>query len=99
VTFGGAGGSLKTGNYCDYRKLGPAGIVNRWSSDIGSSGLLYSQWLAMVMTSLGMDPSEFQNIEYNGAAGYGYDFVEESYEKVHSDGVVENASDPLPFLS
>ncbi len=99
VTFGGSAGTLKTGNYCDYRKLGPEGIVNRWSNDIGSSGLLYSQWLAQVMTSLGMGSSEFQDIEYNGAGGYGYDFIEESYEKVHSEGVVENASDPLPFLT
>ena len=99
VTFGGAGGAIQTGNYCDYRKLGPAGMVNRWSHDIGSSGLLYAQWLAMVMTSLGMDREEFQQVPNNGATGYGYSFVEASYEQVQSEGVRENASEPLPFLT
>ncbi len=99
VTFGGAGGGLRVGNYCDYRKLGPAGIVNRWSSDIGPSGLLHAQWLAMVLQLMGMPRSEFQDIQHNGAAGYGYDFVEEAYEQVHSEGVVDNASNPLPFLT
>ena len=53
----------------------------------------------MAMKLMGLDASEFQDIEYNGPAGYGYDFVEEPYQKVESAGVVENASDPLPFLT
>jgi hypothetical protein len=99
VTFGGAGGNLKVGNYCDYRKRVPEGIVNRWGGDIGYTGLLHAQWLAMVMQTLGMAPEEFQDIQYNGTAGYGYDFAEEPYKDVQSDGVAENASDPLPFIS
>jgi hypothetical protein len=48
---------------------------------------------------MGVEPSEFQDIEHNAAAGYGYDFVEEAYEKAQSAGVVDGASDPLPFLA
>lgn len=99
VTFGSAGGQLRASNYCDFRKLGPAGIVNRWGGDIGPSGLLHAQWLAMALRVMGVEPSEFQDIEHNAPAGYGYDHVEEAYQKVQSAGVVDGASDPLPFLA
>lgn len=99
ITFGGAGGNLKTGNYCDYVKWTPEGVITAWGSGIGNSGLLYSQWLAQAMQALGVEASEFQGIAHNGAAGYGYPFVDEGYDATHSDGVVENASDPLPFLT
>lgn len=98
VTFGGAGGALRTGNYCDYVKEGPEGVVIAWGNGIGNSGLLYSQWLAQAMQSMGVASSEFQGIAHNGATGYGYPFVDEGYDPTHSDGVVENASSPLPFL-
>ncbi len=99
VTLGTAGGQLRANNYCDYRKLGPAGLVNRYGGDIGPSGLLHAQWLAMALRVMGVQSSEFQNIEHNAAAGYGYDYVEEAYEKAQSAGVVDGASDPLPFLA
>lgn len=97
ITFGSAGGSLSTGNYCDYVKHTPEGAVIAWGNSIGNSGLLYSQWLAQAMQTLGVQSSEFQGIAHNGAAGYGYPFVDEGYEASHSTGVVENANDPLPF--
>ncbi len=99
VTFGGAGGNIRTGNYCDYVKHTPEGQVMAWGSSIGNSGLLYSQWLAQVMQSLGVERSEFQNVTYNASAGYGFAFVDEGYDASHSDGVVENASEPLPFTT
>jgi Protein of unknown function (DUF1552) len=99
VTFGSAGARLSTGQYCDYRKRTSEGIVNRWSSDIGYSGLLHSQWLAMALGVMGVPLGEFQGIEHNGEAGYGLPFREEPYLRTHSEGVFENASDPLPFLA
>lgn len=98
VTIGSAGGRLSTGQYCDYRKRTKEGIVNRWGGDIGYSGLLHSQWLAMALQMMGVTVEEFQNIEHNGSAGYGHPFREEPYLKVESAGVFENASEPLPFL-
>jgi hypothetical protein len=98
ITFGAASGNLNTGNYCDYVKRTPQGIVYAWGSGIGQSGLLYSQWLAQAMQAVGVEKSEFQGIAHNGAAGYGYPYVDEGYDATHSTGVVENASEPLPFL-
>ncbi len=69
VTFGGAGGAISTGNYCDYVKRTDAGTVGAWGSSIGQSGLLYSQWLAQVLQAMGVERSEFQDIASNGAAG------------------------------
>jgi len=99
ITFGGASGNLNTGNYCDYVKRTDEGVVFAWGNGIGQSGLLYSQWLAQAMQAVGVPRDEFQGIAHNGAAGYGYPFVDEGYEATHSDGVMENASDPLPFLA
>ncbi len=99
VTFGTAGGNIKTGSYCDYVKHTPEGQVVAWSSSIGNSGLLYSQWLAQALQSLGIERAEFQDIPNNAPSGYGFEFVDEGYDASHSDGVVENASDPLPFTS
>lgn len=98
VTFGGAAGSIRTGSYCDFVKEGSDGVVIAWGNGIGNSGLLYSQWLAQVMQAMGVESAEFQGIAHNGVSGYGYPFVDEGYDATHSEGVVENASDPLPFL-
>jgi hypothetical protein len=98
VTFGGAAGAIKTGSFCDYVKEGPDGVVMAWGNGIGNSGLLYSQWLAQAMHAMAVESTEYQGIAHNGAAGYGYPFVDEGYDATHSDGVVENASDSLPFL-
>jgi hypothetical protein len=98
VTFGSAGGALNTGNYCDYAKRTPEGIAIAYGEPTGYSGLLYSQWLAMALTSMGLQPSEFQSIPGNGAEGYGLPYVDDSYAPTHAPGVEENASDPLPFL-
>lgn len=98
VTFGSAGGAIRTGNFCDYTKRTPEGLVSGGSESQAYSGLLYSQWLAMALQSLGVARSEFQGITYNADAGYGAEYVDESYAATHSDGVLENASAPLPFL-
>ncbi len=98
VTFGGANGALKVGNYCDYRRMNPEGMRLSYGKEAGYSGLLYSQWLANALQSVDVDPSEFQTIEHNASAGYGLGFVSAEYEVTHSDGMVQAASSPLPFL-
>lgn len=96
VTIGGAGGSIKTGNYCDYRRKNNAGLIENGYG--GYSGLLYAQWLAMALQSMGVTPEEFQTIENNAEAGYGHPFVSGDYDRAHAEGVVGNASNPLPFI-
>jgi hypothetical protein len=45
-----------------------------------------------------LPPSEWQNVQHNGATGYGYPLIDESYAPTHAPGVVENASEVLPLL-
>jgi hypothetical protein len=59
---------------------------------------LYAQWLAMALQAMGVTPDEFQDIEHNADAGYGHPYVSGDYQSAHADGVVENATNPLPFI-
>jgi hypothetical protein len=99
VTFGSAGGNLRTGLYCDYQKRTAEGQLGNSNDPWGYSGLPYSQWLAQVMQMMGVPQSDFQSIEYNGVGGYGLPMVDETYAPTHSPGVMDNASNPLSFLS
>ncbi|MDX2019421.1 MAG: DUF1552 domain-containing protein [Deltaproteobacteria bacterium] len=86
IMAGSAGGFLKTGNYCDYRrKIGTGTRL---------FGLLYSQMLATCLQAVGVPAAEFQKIKNNGPAGYGYPRIDNTYVS----GVKEKASDILPFL-
>lgn len=96
VTIGGASGAFTTGNYCDYRRRTPEGLVQNGYG--GYSGLLYSQWLAMVLQRMGIERSEFQNIEHNAEQGYGHPYISEEYQRAQAAGVADNASEALPFL-
>jgi hypothetical protein len=109
ITFGGAAGKLKTGNYCDYRNT--AAELTMWGDSMGPTGLLYAQWLATALQSMGLPPSEWQNVANNAAVGYSYSGhwltdttpagdsdIHGNYARVLAEGVVENASAYLPFL-
>lgn len=97
VTIGGAGGTLRTGNYCDYRRKNNAGLIENGYG--GYSGLLYAQWLATALQTMGLTAQEFQDIEHNAAAGYGHPYVSGDYASAHADGVIANATNPLPFIA
>jgi hypothetical protein len=63
VTLGNAGGYFKTGQYLDYRDLDSFS----WSSDPHwYSGLLYNQWMGMVLRSMGVSRAE----QETGLVGY-----------------------------
>lgn len=111
ITFGSAAGRLKTGNYCDYRNTAPGKELNMWGTDMGPSGLLYGQFLATALQAMGLPRSEWQNVPGNATVGYSYSAhwltgtpkpgdigLYGNYDGVLSDGVVENASEYLPFL-
>jgi hypothetical protein len=95
VTFGGAAGFLRTGLFCDYRNRTPQGTLK---SSGEYSGLLYSQWLATCLQAMRLPQEEWQNVENNASAGYGYLLVDDVYRPTHVSGVVENASEVLPQL-
>ena len=102
ITAGSAGGFLNTGLYCDYRNRRPSSILGASSlvdTDNGYyTGLLYNQWLATVLQAMGLPRSEWQDVPHNGSTGYGYPQVSPEYSQTHVSGVVDNASDILPFL-
>jgi len=61
VTFGSAGGYLKTGRFVDFR----SGKVGQFKSQYG---IFYRQWLATALQAMGIPPADF---EYARQPGYG----------------------------
>lgn len=104
ITAGGAGGALRTGNYCDYRSNSL--IVS--NGEAGNpikvyAGLLWHQWLGTVLQAMGLSRSDY---EANGARGYparkfiGKDFYGPTRPAdLYPDAVWNAASDFLPFLA
>ena len=99
VTAGSAAGALKTGLFVDYRNLTPAGMVKSYGEPQGPSGLLYSQWLATCLQAMRIPASEWQSIKNNGKTGYGLPLIDENYEPVQVDGIVDGASHMLPVIA
>jgi hypothetical protein len=98
VTAGSAGGSFNTGLYADYRNKTDAGIVSYWGTPLGYTGLLYNQWLASILEGMGLPASEWQSVPSNASSGYGYPQFAEEYTAAQVAGVIDNASQMLPFL-
>lgn len=99
ITAGSAAGYFKTGQYCDYRRLtapslGHPEILPYQDLTVG---VLYSRWLATVLQSMGVPPSEF---ERNGKRGYGSTYTDTYYGKgdFWPQRLFDDASMPLPFL-
>lgn len=76
VTAGAAAGFFRTGRYLDYRRVGHPD--SRFQPLIAAepmyTGVLHSQFLASVLQSMGMPPSEFERW---GHKGYGLPLVEQ----------------------
>lgn len=90
VTFGNAGGYFRTGLSLDYRDL--TGFS--WSSNPHwYSGLLYNQWMGMVLRSMGVPASDYSTD--NGA--WGYPSVRGANGD-HTDAIWNVAKEDLPWL-
>ena len=73
VTFGGAAGYLKTGQFLDYRrKDNPGSKYDPGAGNPQYLGLLYNQWLATVLQAMRVPASEFERW---GHKGYGVPFL------------------------
>jgi len=104
VTMGSAGGFFKTGLFADYRKMnGPNSKFDPMAGNVTWLGVLYNQWLANVLLSMGVPRPEFERW---GHKGYGYPFLTREtwtppFAK-HYEGTSSRyfnmASDVLPFL-
>lgn len=88
VTLGDAGGWFKTGQYLDYRDL----TSFSWSSNPHwYSGLLYNQWLGMVLRSMGVPKTEVDTTQW------GYPNVRQANGD-HTDMIWNTAGQDLPWL-
>jgi hypothetical protein len=121
VTAGSAAGYFNTGLYCDYRKTTDPSVQISYKADApdGSTtnptflnyvtypGLLYQQWLATAVQSVGVARSEFELwTDTNGHVEHGVgtpylgspsDPMPKHYQSLDSV-YFQMASDPLPFL-
>jgi hypothetical protein len=104
VTFGSAAGYFKTGQFIDYRRVGdPMSSFDPGAGGMQYMGVLYNQWLATVLQSMGVPAAEFERW---GHRGYGVPYVtaddwtpqyRNHYESTDSR-YFQMASDVLPFL-
>ena len=91
ITFGSAGGFLKTGNYCDYRNLAGGG------EEDDQPGLTYQQLMGTCLQAMGVAHAEWAEPDHGGYGkringGNGYS------AGLWPDSVWGIAGDVLPFL-
>jgi hypothetical protein len=103
VTFGSAAGFFKTGQFVDYRRTSGSSFDPGAGND-QYCGLLYGQWLATVMRSMGLAPAEWEQWDHKG---YGVPFLTQEswtppyrqhYENT-SSRYFTMASDALPVIT
>jgi hypothetical protein len=111
VTFGSAGGALRTGSYIDYRNLdivtNPGGYQG--STEITYAGLLYSQFLATVLNAMDIPSSEWaepanapgatpgSGMGVDPGGGYGLRYIADATK--YPPAVQQNNNDTLPYLA
>jgi hypothetical protein len=97
VTAGSAAGFFNTGSYVDYHNRNVQVYPNEGGNLVPDQrpGILYSQWLASVLQSMGVPPSEF---ERDGKKGYGSMIRDPDRTKAWPDRLFSAASDIVPFL-
>jgi hypothetical protein len=98
VTAGSAAGYFSTGNFVDYHNRNVQVYPNEGGNLVPDQrpGILYSQWLATVLQSMGVAPSEF---ERDGKRGYGSMIRDPQRTKAWPDRLFTDASKPVPFLA
>lgn len=81
VSFGGAGGSIKTGYFVDYRNMSNFAF-SRDKICTTRPGLLVQQWWANVLQAMGLSPGDF---EVGGEKGYGTFYRSSYYPAASAD--------------
>ncbi len=97
VAAGGAGGFFRTGQYYDYRNAESMALITGWVEQRADlqrrPGLLWNQWLATVLQSMNVAPSEF---ERGGVRGYGV--LNNQRPEAYPSFCEAHASDVLPRI-
>ena len=95
ITAGSAGGTLRTGQYLDYRNLdngfGPVSNTN----ELQYPGMNYNQWLGNILQAMGLPPSAFESGPHGG---YGEHFVGNGREAFYPSSVLDVQGQWLPWL-
>jgi hypothetical protein len=109
VMAGSAGGYFKTGLFVDYRNLIPTCQNIDSSHNLmpdNYAGLIYSQFLATALYSMGITSSEWK--QPNGLPGYGdykndpdpdFRFRNSDMNSSRNPNVIMNASMPMPIIT
>lgn len=96
ITAGSAGGTLRTGQYVDYRNLANDGFgTSANTSERMYPGLSYSQWLGNVLQAMGLPPDAYESGPYGG---YGEHMIGEGRGALYPSEVLEVMGEQLPWL-
>lgn len=97
VMAGGAGGAIKTGNYCDYRALTRIFDDGGFEGSLEKThaGLCWNQYLGTILSAMGLAKSEY---ERDGLGGYGIKYIGEGRAKFYPETVFSVMGEALPFL-
>ena len=96
VTAGSAGGSMRTGQYVDYRDLDRVVGTVENTNETMSPGLSYNQWLGTALQAMGLPPAAYETGEYGG---YGEHFIGEGCAGRYPSAVGQVQGQWLPWLS
>lgn len=99
ITFGSAGGFLKTGNYVDYRDLNT--IFDNGAGNPGDEqsfpGILWHQWLGTALQAMGIPKSEYESL---GVGGYpSINYVAPDRAKFYPNTLWPETTNSLPYLT
>lgn len=95
VTFGSAGGALRTGSYVDYRDTArEMGERFQGTPEPRFTGLSWNQWLANALQVMGIPRAQWEE----PGGGYGLSYVGRDYRAFYPAEALSGLSDPLPYL-
>jgi len=95
VTFGGAGGALRTGSYIDYRETSrEIGSRFQGTPEPRHPGLSWNQWLANALEVMGIPRAQWEE----PGGGYGLPRVGTDYRAHYPAAATSGLSDPLAYL-
>jgi hypothetical protein len=98
ITFGGAGGAFRTGQYVDYRNLTKALYPEDYEPSY--AGLFWHQWMGMVLRSMGVPSSEWAESDHGG---YGWRYANLNWAalttaQAYPDSLWTLCGEDLPWL-
>ncbi len=95
VTFGGAGGAMRTGSFIDYRDTSrEMGSRFQGTPEPRYCGLSWNQWLANALQIIGIPRAQWEEM----GGGYAVPFVGDGYRSMYPAAALSGLSDPLLYL-